>query len=221
MAGIENTVRCELVLLDAPEGDILELGDLANHGNNGLTVVGSHKPSPFSDETHLDYALTHKYVKKYIYLTSNEPIQIFDFYIERTQLSESLHQMTPQTFTAWNSTPENLENHIHRCRKVIASTNLALREEGVGAISSHFIDYYATQPLGLINMVDYFYLEEYSGSDVTPFMRPYVRPAIQTLNEAAAEFFRNNPEHNSYTSFAAGVKWFAQFGGVFPNTQCY
>lgn len=221
MSGIENSVRCELVLLNAPEGDTLANGDLADHGNNGLTIIGSYEPLSLSGETHEDFAKQHGYVKKYIYLTSTEPIQIFDFYIEKTGLGNLLHQMTSQAFTLWNSTPENLENHVRRCRKIIATTNHALLDKGVGAISSHFVEYYAKQPLGLITKVDYFLLGEYSGNDEVPFMRPYVRPACQTMDEAAEEFFINCPQHSPYTSFAAGVKWFAQFGGQFPNIHCY
>ena len=220
MSGIGNTVRCELVLLNAPDGDTLGFGDLADHGNNGLTVIGSHEPL-LSGETHEEFAHRCGYVKKYIYLTSADPIQIFDFYIEETGLGNLLHQMTSQAFTLWNSTPENVENHIRRCRKIIATTDHALRNEGVGDISSHFVEYFSTKPLGLINKVDYFLLPEYSGSDKVPFMRPYVRPACQTMDEAAEEFFTNFPQHGPYTSFAAGVKWFAQFGGEFPNVQCY
>jgi hypothetical protein len=220
---IENAIRCELVVLNAPKGDALQVGDLADHGNNGLTVIGSHQPNPFSGETHLEYALENGHVKKHIYLTSDEAIQIFDFYIERTGLGNILQRMTEEAFKDWNSTPDKLLRHINRCRKVVATTDPKLNELNVGEISSHFVQYFAGQPLGLINRVDYYHVEEYSGGDPVPFIRPYVRPAFPTLVEAAAEFFEKSDDRpfNIFNAFKAGAEWFAQFGGRHPNVQSY
>ena len=220
---IENAIRCELVLVNAPKGDVLEVGDLADHGNNGLTVIGSHQPSPFSEKTHLEYALENNYQKKHIYLTSDEAIQIYDFYIEKTALGPMMHRMTELAFKLWNSTPDQLESHLRRCRKVVATNNPELTALNVGEISSNFLSYHASQPLGLINRVDYYHVEEFSGGDPVPFLRPYVRPAFPTLEEAADEFYKKSDDRpfNIHNAFIEGAKWFAQFGGHHPNVQSY